>query len=177
MEIPISQLVIGEQLYRKIDQTRVDNLSDEFLLKHSSFYQPLCVMLEGFSRQSFVEDDGKNKVTWFKKHTKYSFESSIWIQISSYKFKVLGGQHNVAACKNIVKSFDRQPETRKMISEESFKAIQFRYCMVYGQVSTGIQLFLSKEHQRLQDNAAELVFQDQVKPAQFRGLDLTRSIL
>jgi len=58
----VNKLITGQQLYRPIDANRVTALSEVLLEKENRFYQPICVMIRGVSKEQFTNGDKMNLV-------------------------------------------------------------------------------------------------------------------
>lgn len=54
-----------------------------------------------------------------------------------------------------------EPELIETTSAVTVDALKSRYCMIYGKISEEARLFLSAEHQNVQEDTVSMTFQDQ----------------
>jgi len=75
---------------------------------------------------------------------------------------VLGGQHQVAACLKSVERLEADLQLQKLVSADVISILRSRNCVLYADLSLEAQIFVSKEHQKIQQETCGLSFQDKV---------------
>jgi len=75
----------------------------------------------------------------------------------------LGGQHQVAACSKAINMLEADVHLQKLVSQEIVSTLQKRNCVLYAELSPDAQLYVSSEHQKIQQETCGLSFQDKVK--------------